>query len=188
MNKFGCALIVASILSVNVYGESGDDKDLLKGMDPVSRIKVLKQFDKDGDGILSAEEKADLRKAIDEKVITVENDKESKIRDIFSRYDLDKDGKLDEKEFGVYFEAQKKLFESENKARSDRKGFRKQILSKYDKEGKGYLNEQEKAEVAKDMQKMYTDALKKYDKEGKGYLSPADMEKARKEMSNFMSK
>ena len=87
----------------------------------------MKKFDKDGDGKLSEEEKAELRKAI------AQRGRPGGRRpppELMKKFDKDGDGKLSESERA---ELRKTMEER-----------RKEFLAKFDKDGDGKLNEEER--------------------------------------------
>ena len=92
-----------------------------------SREEVMKKFDKDGDGKLNDEEKAELRKKMEGK---------RKLPPfVMEKFDKDGDGELNESERA--------------EARKTMEGRRKEMIAKFDKDGDGKLNlEERKAAMA----------------------------------------
>jgi EF hand len=84
---------------------------------------ILKEFDKDGDGKLSDEERKAMREAMEARM-------KERRKEMLEKYDADGDGKLSEEEIA--------------KARADRQA---EILKKYDKDGDGKLSEEERAAI-----------------------------------------
>ena len=87
--------------------------------------ELLKEFDKDGDGKLSADEMKAMREA---RIAKMEEMK----KEMLEKYDADKDGKLSEDERA--------------KARADREA---EMLKKFDTDGDGKLSDEEKAKMPK---------------------------------------
>jgi hypothetical protein len=88
---------------------------------------ILEQFDKDGDGKLSEEE----RKAAKAARGQMEG---ARMKEMLEKFDADKDGTLNE--------AEKEAMRAEMK---------KRMIEKFDKDGDGELNEEERAEMKKAM-------------------------------------
>lgn len=84
---------------------------------------VIKEFDKDGDGQLSNEERTAM-------VDTMRAKSEERNKAMLEKYDADKDGKLNAEEAG--------------KARSERQA---ELLKKYDKDGDGKLSNEERKAI-----------------------------------------
>ena len=93
-----------------------------------SREEVMKKFDKDGDGKLSEDEKAELRKAIAQRGGRPGGRRPPP--ELMKKFDKDGDGKLSESERA---ELRKTMEER-----------RKEFLAKFDKDGDGKLNEEER--------------------------------------------
>jgi len=87
--------------------------------------ELLKQFDKDGDGKLSDEERTAMQEAGRAR-------REAMQKEMLAKYDTDKDGKLSDEERA--------------KARADREA---EMLKKYDTDGDGKLSDEEKAKMPK---------------------------------------
>jgi hypothetical protein len=85
--------------------------------------EVLKEFDKDGDGKLSDDERTALRESMKAKA-------EERRKEMMKKYDTDGDGKLSNEE--------------REKAVAERKA---EMLKKYDKDGDGKLSQEERAEM-----------------------------------------
>jgi hypothetical protein len=84
---------------------------------------IVKEFDKDGDGKLSEDERKAMREALKVRM-------EDRRKQMLEKYDADGDGKLSEAEIA--------------KARADRQA---ELLKKYDKDGDGKLSEEERAAI-----------------------------------------
>ena len=86
-----------------------------------SRQEVMKKFDKDGDGKLNEEEKAELRKKM------AERGAGRRIPPlVLEKFDMDGDGKLNEDERAT--------------ARKAMEARRAEMIEKFDKDGDGHLN------------------------------------------------
>lgn len=81
-----------------------------------SKEEMIKKFDKDGDGKLSEEEKAEIRKRIPQMLV--------------KKFDKDEDGKLNDEERA--------------EARKAMEARKKEVLAKFDKDGDGKLNPEER--------------------------------------------
>ena len=91
-----------------------------------SREEIIKKFDKDGDGKLSDEEKAELRKKMAER-----SGGGRKLPPfLMKKFDKDGDGKLSDEE--------------KAEARKTMEARRKEMIGKFDKDGDGKLNEEER--------------------------------------------
>lgn len=85
--------------------------------------EMLKQFDKDGDGKLSAEERTAMMEAGKAR-------REAMQKEMLAKYDANKDGKLDDTELAAA-----------------RAGQQAENLKKYDTDGDGKLSEEERARM-----------------------------------------
>lgn len=85
--------------------------------------ELIKQYDKDGDGQLSDDERKAMRDAMQAK-------REEQQKALLEKYDADKDGKLSKEEM--------------DKARADHEA---ELLKKYDKDGDGKLSEEERKAI-----------------------------------------
>ena len=113
-------------LSIGLYAkpEKGGKKPG-SGEGRPSREEVMKKFDKDGDGKLSKEEKAELRKQM------AERGAGRKIPPfIMQKFDKDGDGKLSQDERAD--------------ARKAMEARRAEMIERFDKDGDGKLNEEER--------------------------------------------
>jgi hypothetical protein len=102
------------------------------GQRPVP-AEVLKEFDKDGDGKLSDDERKAMREAMQARA-------EERRQEMIKKYDKDGDGKLSEEERKTMMEEQRAAMEAR----------RAEMMKKYDKDGDGKLNEEERAAMLKD--------------------------------------
>ena len=89
--------------------------------------EVIAKFDKDGDGKLNDDEKAEAKAARGER-------EAARKKEMLEKFDADKDGKLNDDEKAAM-----------------REEVKKKILEKFDKDGDGKLNEEERAELRKTM-------------------------------------
>tara|TARA_B100001248_G_scaffold246298_1_gene216785 strand:- start:170 stop:619 length:450 start_codon:yes stop_codon:yes gene_type:complete len=113
-------------LSIGLYAkpEKGGKKPG-SGEGRPSREEVMKKFDKDGDGKLNEEEKAELRKQM------AERGAGRKIPPfIMQKFDKDGDGKLSQDERA--------------EARKAMEARRAEMIERFDKDGDGKLNEEER--------------------------------------------
>ena len=126
-------LLISSLafaIGVSAKPEKGEKKGNPSEGRP-SREEIIKKFDKDGDGKLSDEEKAELRKKMAER-----SGGGRKLPPfLMKKFDKDGDGKLNEEERA--------------EARKTMEARRQEALKRFDKDGDGKLNEEErKAAIA----------------------------------------
>lgn len=134
----------------------------------------LKEFDANGDGELSEQEKQTLRVAFAQRI---RNDPELQGK-VLEKYDLNKNEKLDDDEQAA--------MEGEMKARVEGlKKLNEHMLKRFDADGDGKLNEAERAQAEAGRKqfegRMREAALKHYDADGDGKLSAAEEAKARED-------
>ncbi len=156
-------------------------KSLFADMDVATRIQLMKQFDKDGDGRLNAKERAEAEKAMKDKSADLEQMRQKHAAEIIKKFDLDGDEKLNQKEMSAFLEEQRKIFEKNREKMEGRRGkFKpsKEILAKYDKNGDGKIDKEERAAIRKDMQARRQAFINKYDKDGDGRLNPEEAKAA----------
>ena len=101
--------------------EKGKKKGGPSGDRP-SREEIIKKFDKDGDGKLSDEEKAEARKTM--------MSKRKMPPFVIKKFDKDGDGELNDEEKAA--------------ARAEMAARKKEVMAKFDKDGDGKLNEEER--------------------------------------------
>tara|TARA_Y100000588_G_C14214568_1_gene908222 strand:- start:1093 stop:1638 length:546 start_codon:yes stop_codon:yes gene_type:complete len=100
---------------------------------PPDREAIIKKFDKDGDGKLNEDERAEARKSFGG------NRPPRPPAALIKKFDKDGDGKLNEEERAALREEGQKR--------------RQEILDKFDKDGDGKLNEEERKAAAAEMRK-----------------------------------
>lgn len=159
-------------------GPGGPKKDegLFAGMDPATRIQLMKQFDKDGDGRLNEEERAAAREAIKNKSADLEQLKKNHAKDIIKKFDVDGDGKLDQEELSAFLDEQRKLFNKQRRSMGPRRNFKpsKEMLAKFDKNGDGKIDDTERRAMFQEARARREALIKKYDADGDGRLSDAE--------------
>ena len=139
-----------------------------------NREEIIKKFDKDGDGKLNEDERAEARKAWQAR------SGGGRWAEIIKKYDKDGDGKLSDEE-----KAEAK------KARRARAGDRRaEFMKKHDTDGDGQLSDEEQAAARKAMAERRgggegrggrrAEIIKKFDKDGDGKLSDEERAEARK--------
>ena len=178
-------IIAAAISAMPVFAQSeGAEKAAqaaidMSGLDLQTRIQLMKQFDKDGDGRLSEEERAEAMKALREKTADLAEMRKKFAREIIAKFDRDGDGKLDENELVGFMEEQRKAFESGMQRRGPRREFTppKEILAKFDKDGDGKLSREERRSMFEEARKKREELFKKYDADGDGKLSDSEKTK-----------
>jgi len=136
--------------------------------DRPNRKEMLKKFDTDGDGKLNEEERAALKEAM----------KKRHHAEALKRFDKDGDGELNEEERAAAKEAAKKRIAGRDGAGKDgreggkggregRKGrpnfddlpekLKARLIEKFDADGDGQLNEEEKAKAREEMKKRHAE-------------------------------
>lgn len=159
-------------------GPGGPKKDegLFAGMDPATRIQLMKQFDKDGDGRLNEEERAAAREVIKNKSADLEQLKKNHAKDVIKKFDVDGDGKLDQEELSAFLDEQRKLFNKQRRSMGPRRNFKpsKEMLAKFDKNGDGKIDDTERRAMFQEARARREALIKKYDADGDGRLSDAE--------------
>ena len=139
-------IMVAALAGVSLFAQEargpkggpggGAAKSDMPGLDLKTRIQLMKQFDKDGDGRLNDEERAEAMKALKDKTADLEQMRKKFAQEIIAKFDKDGDGKLSREERRAMFdEARKK---------------REALIKKYDADGDGKLNDAEKTKLIQD--------------------------------------
>ena len=138
-----------------------------------AKIQLLKQFDKNGDGMLDKEERELARKAKDDKSQDLKKMRQRHAKDVIKRFDKDGDAKLSEEELAPFLEEQRNMFDKMRGRHMNRFGrnMPKEILAKYDKNGDGKLDKDERREMFREGAKRRAALIKKYDADGDGKLS-----------------
>ena len=168
--KTKIAIIILAVCAMTFANAQQQD------VDPSAKIQLLKQFDKDGDGVLNKEEREAARNAVKEKKADLQEMRKRHAKDVIKRFDKDADGKLSEDELSVFLEEQRKMFDKMRNQRQDRmmRNIPKDILAKYDKDGDGKLSREERREMFREGAKRRAALIKKYDKDGDGKLSETE--------------
>lgn len=137
-------LIISLTLAFGLGGLWAEDKPAKRERKPTSqrgsppsskenREAILKKFDKDGDGKLSEEERAEARKSFGG------GRPPRPPAELIKKFDKDGDGKLNEEERAALREEGQKR--------------RKEMVEKFDKDGDGKLNEEERKAAFAEMRK-----------------------------------
>ncbi|MBT4664917.1 MAG: hypothetical protein HOB63_00190 [Opitutae bacterium] len=133
-------LIISLTLAFGLGGLWAEDKPAKKERKPApqrgappNREAILKKFDKDGDGKLNEEERAEARKSFGG------GRPPRPPAELIKKFDKDGDGKLNEEERAALREEGQKR--------------RKEIIAKFDKDGDGKLNEEERKAAGAEMRK-----------------------------------
>lgn len=155
--------------------ETSDFSDL----DLHSRARLMRRFDKDGDGKLSEAERAEAVKALKAKSGHFKEMRKKFVSGVIAKFDKDGDGKLDEAELTEFLEDQRKAFESCRRPGRPPRDFNapKEILAKFDKDGDGFLNPQERRAMFEQARQKRDALFKKYDADGDGKLSDEEKNK-----------
>ncbi len=177
MKKITTLAICAFALSP-VFGEDANKNDL-PNVDIQTKIRLMKQFDKDGDGRLNAEERSNALQAIKNKSADLNELKKKHADNVMKKFDKDGDSKLDTEELSVFLEEQRKMFEERRRRMGPRRNFTppKEILAKFDKDGDGKLSADERRAMFKEAREKREAIIKKYDADGNGVLSDAERSK-----------
>lgn len=128
------------------------------------RARMVKEFDKDGDGKLSEEEMKAARESAEKRML--------------EQFDADKDGKLSDEERAKAREAGGGRGGFGGGPGGASRPVPPEMLKKYDKDGDGKLNEEEAKALRDDRQK---EALAKYDADKDGQLSDGERTKMRED-------
>ncbi len=145
---------------------------------PPHKAKMLKMFDKDGDGKLNDEEKALAKAHMEKKIAEFKEKRKQFVKKIVEKFDKDGDKKLCEDELSSFLDEQRKMFKKMRARKNHR--LPKEIMAKFDKDGDGELNKEERKAMFEEIKARKAAFIKKFDKDGDGKLS--DEEKA--EMRN----
>ena len=161
------------------FAPAKKDGGIFANMDPATRIQLMKQFDKDGDGRLSKEEREAAVEAMKNKSADLDQLKKNHAKDIIKKFDVDGDGKLDQTELTAFLDEQRKLFDEQRKHMGPRRNFRvnKEMLAKFDKDGDGKLNSEERKAMFQEGKAKRDALLRKYDANGDGKLDDAERTK-----------
>lgn len=149
----------------------------LANMDAATRVQLLKQFDKDGDGRLSKEERAEAMRLLREKTADLEDLRQKHAEGIIKKFDKDGDGKLGIEEVMAFLDEQRKMFEdfrSQRLPRDIERNIPKDVLAKFDKDGDGKLSREERREMFMQARRKHQELMNKFDKDGDGHLSDSE--------------
>lgn len=165
-------LAASAAFAQNEDGRQKKDS-LFADMDPATRIQLMKQFDKDGDGRLNEEERAAAKEALKDKSADLAELKKNHAKDVIKKFDKDGDGMLNESELTVFLDEQRALFEKQRQNMRPRRNFKptKEMLEKFDKDGDGKLSESERKAMFEEAKNRREALIKKYDSDGDGKLS-----------------
>lgn len=204
-NNMKCSAWVLAMFAAMLFSTAlrADDKDGRKPEgkgDKGDRDKweeMLKKFDKDGDGKLNDDEKANAKAFMEEHWDkekkhgkSDKHDKDEKCdkeggpdhAEILKRFDKNGDGKLDEDEKT----AAKAFMEKHRGEKGDGGGPNPEMLKRFDTNGDGRLDEDEKMAAKAEMEKHHNgEMLKRFDKNHDGKLDDKErqaMEKMKDEM------
>lgn len=172
------AVLISITLAFVAYSQPASTSDSAKPqIDIQSKIQLMKQFDKDGDGRLNAEERKAAIEALKNKSVNLNEIRQKHVDDIMQKFDKDGDSKLDKTELASFLEEQRKILDRHR--RGARRDFRppKEILREFDKDGDGKLNTEERREMFKKARERREALIKKYDADGDGKLSDEEREK-----------
>ncbi len=156
-------------------GSNGENMAIFSQMDPAMRIQLMREYDKDGDGRLNEEERAEAVKSIKEKMVDLQQMRLKHAEGVIKKYDKDGDGKLDANELSEFLEEQRQMF-ARSRGQRQARPVPADILAKYDKDGDGKLSRQERQQMHSDMVAKRQALIKKYDKDGDGKLNDAEKE------------
>ncbi|MBP3357522.1 MAG: EF-hand domain-containing protein [Opitutales bacterium] len=176
MKKITVLLSIA--LAFSAYAQNTSKPEVPKPqIDIQSKIQLMKQFDKDGDGRLNAEERKLAMEAIKNKSVNLNELRQKHVDDIMQKFDKDGDSKLDKTELATFLEEQRKILEK--RRMGPRRNFRvpKEVLAEFDKDGDGKLNTEERKAMFKQAREKRDALLKKYDADGDGVLNESERDK-----------
>lgn len=110
MRKLLSSTLTLLLLAAAAYADDaqnaakgGDDeiRSAFSKLDVETRIRLMKKFDKDGDGRLSPEERKEAMEAMKGKAADLESLRQKHVEDVMNRFDKDGDGKLDKSELAA---------------------------------------------------------------------------------------
>ncbi len=149
----------------------------LANMDATTRIQLLKQFDKDGDGRLSKSEREAGMQLLKEKTVDLEDLRKKHAEGVIKKFDKDGDGKLGPEEVAIFLEEHRKMFEDFRAQRLPRdieRNIPKDVLVKFDSDGDGKLSRDERRKMFVQARRKHQELMNKYDKDGDGRLSDSE--------------
>ncbi len=192
MTKASIRLAILAVFVFSIPSFAEEEKGRKRGAagGNSDRIKeALKKFDKDGDGQLSEEERAEAKKFYQSQGGRAGGQGKpgqgSNRAAIMKRFDKNGNGKIDEDEKQAMVAA------------------RKEILAKFDKNGNGKIDEEERAAVRQHFMQQqgakeqgakgngagrFQEIIKRFDKDGDGKLSEEERAAARKFMEENRAK
>ena len=136
MKKITILLSVA--LAFSAYAQNTQRPEVPKPqIDIQSKIQLMKQFDKDGDGRLNAEERKLAMEAIKNKSVNLNELRQKHVDDIMQKFDKDGDSKLDKAELATFLEEQRKILEKRRMGPGRNFRVPKEVLAEFDKDGDG---------------------------------------------------
>lgn len=142
---YGFLAVSFSLSTGSLYAEGDSPRP-----DGANRDKLLAQFDKDGDGQLSPQEREAARAAMQNRGRPGGGDRINPA-ELLRKFDKDGDGRLNEQERAA---AQAAMKEAGGQNRELSPEMKARILKEFDKDGDGQLNEQERAAAMQHLQKM----------------------------------
>ena len=144
-------LLALLLLAVPAYAQSETPPEKSGRMEQ-RRQEMLKRYDKNGDGVLDAEEKAAMRAEMQQhRGTTGGAERGSRMHEeMLKRFDKDGDGQLNAEEQA---EADKARQEARQKHEAARAKMHEETLKRYDKNGDGVLDDEEKAAMREDYKK-----------------------------------
>ncbi len=150
--------------------------DNITNLDIKTRIQLMKRFDKNGDGKLDEEERAEAKKALSEKAADLKDMRLKFAKNIIAKYDKNGDNKLDEEELVAFLEEHRRNFDADRQNRNRRRAFTppKEVLAKWDKDGDGQLSREERRAMFEDARQRRAALINKYDTDKDGKLSDAE--------------
>ena len=146
---------------------AADTADKPAGRPKKNYQEFIKRHDKNGDGRLDEEEKAEAHAVMRKEGGGRQGDRR---KQLLKRFDKNGDGRLDDAE-RVEAEKARELLE-QNRAAGK---FREQLRKRFDQDGDGRLDDGERAAA----EKFRAEQVKKFDQDGDGQLNDAEREVAR---------
>lgn len=123
--------------------------------------EIIRQYDKNGDGIIDANERKAAREALEKSGILARPQVSTNFtarQDLFRRFDTNHDGKIDEKERAALHAELAKMrgLSATNTPAIERPVFdRKAVFKEFDKDGDGRLNDEERKAAIEAMRARY---------------------------------
>ena len=164
-------VLAALLLAVPAWAQqempAADTPDEAAGRMKKNYQELIKRHDKNGDGRLDEEEKAEAHAVMRKEGGGRQGDRR---KQLLKRFDKNGDGRLDDTERAEAEKARELLEKNRGAGK-----FREQLRKRFDQDGDGRLDDGERAAA----EKFRAEQVKKFDQDGDGQLNDAEREVAR---------